>query len=331
MINTVLGAIDPASMGVTLTHEHLFINMMREQRIGGLLNDYELMVSEVRAFKETGGSTIWDLTPVELTHGAAPDPGGRFSDGRSPDLDPVDGGSRSASHIRSVIALSRETGVNVVVGTGHYRDPFLDKDWFDRRSVAQVAELMLSEIRDGIAGTDARAGIIGEIGSNNWYISSAEERSFRAAARVQRATGLCLSTHANRWPVGVDQLDLLEECGVDPRRVIIGHCDNTNLPEYHLALARRGCYVQFDNLFLKTDYDLQCRVRFVVNLIRAGHLDQILLSHDTCKRDHLRVEGGNGYCGIHNVFRPALEQAGVSGEEIDHIMAENPRRALVAA
>ncbi len=328
MVNTVLGAIDPSQMGVTLPHEHIFANMMREQRIGGLLNDYELMVSEVRAFKDIGGSTIWDLTPTELTYGAAPDPGGRFTKGHRADL--ADG-SRSANHILSVMALSRETGVNIVAGTGHYRDPFLDKEWFDQHSVAEIAELMVREIEDGIAGTEARAGIIGEIGSNNWYISSAEERSFRAAAKAQQASGLALSTHANRWPVGIDQLDLLEECGVDPRRVIVGHCDNTNLLDYHLALARRGTYVQFDNLFFKTSYDLEKRVGFVVNLIRAGFIDQILLSHDTCKRNHLRVEGGNGYCGIHYVFRPALQEAGVSKEEVDHIMTDNPRRALVPA
>jgi hypothetical protein len=75
-----------------------------------------------------------------------------------------------------------------------------------------------------------RAGVIGEIGADRWYVSAAEERSFRAAARAHLRTGLTISTHAARWPVGLEQLRLLTEEGADPRRVIIGHADSVPLP-----------------------------------------------------------------------------------------------------
>ena len=32
-----------------------------------------------------------------------------------------------------------------------------------------------------------------------------------------------MTLHATRAPLGLDQLDILEEEGVDPRRVVVGH------------------------------------------------------------------------------------------------------------
>src|SRR5262249_37643295 len=161
-----------------------------------------------------------------------------------------------------------------------YRDPYLDRVWFDRMGVDAIADEIVGDITEGVRGTGVKAGIIGEIGADRRYISAAEERSFRAAARAHRRTGLTISTHAARWPVGLDQLALLTEERVDPRRVIVGHTDTVPIPDYHLALARQGCYVSFDSIGTGSPYDADRAVDYVLNLVRAGFGEQILLSHD---------------------------------------------------
>ncbi len=301
-VMTVTGPVAEDEIGLVLPHEHIFINTVREYRGTGLLNDEHLAVREVSLFREEGGGTIVELTPVEL------------------DRDPA-----------ALRRVAEATGVHVVMGCGHYRDPYLDRDWFDRTAPDAIADLMVRDIEEGADGTGVRAGIIGEIGADKRYVSAAEERSFRAAARAHRRTGLAISTHAARWPVGLAQLEILTAEGVDPGRVIVGHADTVPMPDYHLELARRGCYVQFDSIGTGTAYDLDRAVDYVLNLVRAGFEDRILLSHDVFLRGHMRADGGCGYGYLFTSFLPRLIEAGLDEEQVRAFVTANPRRALTGA
>jgi predicted metal-dependent phosphotriesterase family hydrolase len=298
-IMTVTGPVGPGELGVVLPHEHVFIDLVREYRGNGLLNDEHLARAEIAALREAGGATLVDLTLDEI--------------GRDP------------SALRRV---SEATGVMIVMGCGHYRDPYLDRDWFDRMGVDAIADEIARDITEGVRGTGVRAGIIGEIGADRRYISAAEERSFRAAARAHRGTGLTISTHAARWPVGLDQLDLLAEEGVDARRVIVGHADSVPIPEYHRALARRGCYVSFDGIGTGSRYDQDRIADYVIELVRAGFGAKVLLSHDVCLRDHLRAHGGCGYGYLIDGFLPTLTAAGLDADQVWRLVTENPAAAL---
>ena len=296
---TVTGPVAPGDLGVVLPHEHVFIDLVREYRGNGLLNDEDLAKAEVAALREAGGGTLVDLTLDEI--------------GRDP---------------AALRRVGEATGVRIVMGCGHYRDPYLDRDWFDRMSVDVIADEITRDITEGVRGTGVRAGIIGEIGADRRYISAAEERSFRAAARAHRRTGLTISTHAARWPVGLDQLDLLAEEGVDPRRVIVGHADSVPIPDYHLALARRGCYVSFDGIGTGSRYDQDRTAGYVIELARAGFAAQVLLSHDVCLSDHLRAHGGCGYGYLIEGFLPLLTAAGLEADQVWRLVTQNPATAL---
>lgn len=324
---TVAGPVPASDLGPVLPHEHVFINLLPEYRQVGLLNDVEMMSQEVAAFVAAGGGTLVDVTTGQLSWGAATDPAGSMSG--SPGNGCPDDGGRARANVAALTQLASNTGVHLVLGTGHYRDPYLNRDWFDRHSAEQIGELLVRDLTKGFPGTDVRAGIIGEVGTDRWYISATEERSFRAAAHAQLRTGVAITTHAARWPVGLPQLDLLMSAGVDPGRVIIGHCDKVNLPDYHLELARRGAYVQFDTLHECTrPGEIDRRVGFVMKLVHAGYLDRILLSHDVCVREHLRSAGGIGYAFLLTDFAGALRSAGLNDEEIRQLVRVNPQRAL---
>lgn len=325
-VTTARGPIPADQLGVTLMHEHIFINEMLEERPVGLLNDYELMKQEVGHFLAAGGRTIVELSTAELTTGASPDPTGRFSG--VPSTGYAEDGSREPNQVLSLLRLSEETGLNVVLGAGHYREPYLDRAYVDRRGVNGIAEKIIEEATIGFAGTGVRAGIIGEIACDRWHVSAAEERSFRAAARAQQATGLTVTTHASRWPVGIEQLDILTDEGADPRRVIIGHCDTVNIPEYHEAIAARGAFVEFDTIRGSSEFDVRRRVNLVMNLVQKGFLDQILVSHDICTRPHLHDSGGEGYDYIPIKFVKTLLSAGLDDAAVEQLLVQNPRRAL---
>jgi predicted metal-dependent phosphotriesterase family hydrolase len=298
-VMTVTGPVAAQQLGVVLPHEHVFIDLVSEYRGNGLLNDEHLACEELRMLRAAGGSTLVDLTLDEI--------------GRDP---------------AALRRISEATGISIVMGCGHYRDPYLDRAWFDRTAVDAIAEELVRDITEGVSSTGVRAGIIGEIGADRGYISAAEERSFRAAARAHAKTGLTINTHAARWPVGTAQLQLLAEEGVDPRRVIVGHTDSVPIPDYHLALVRQGCYVSFDSIGTGSPYDTDRAVDYVLDLVKAGFGAQILLSHDVCLRDHLRAAGGPGYAYLLTDFLPRLTAAGLDPEQVRSFVTDNPRMAL---
>ena len=296
---TVSGPMPAAELGITAPHEHLLIDLFRVSRISdGLVNDEEMCVEEVRIFRDAGGRTIVDVT--------------------TPDL------ARNPLALRRI---SQATGVHVVTGCGWYRQPYYPEH-IDRVTVNAIADQIVHEIEAGVDGTGIRPGIIGEIGSDRDYISAQEERVFRAAARAQRRTGLALTTHTSFSPVGLRQLDILEEEGADLRRVIVGHCDTYLVRDYHEAILRRGACVQFDSVGQAYIYPDARRVKLLVELIRQGYTSQLLLSGDVCKKSHWHAYGGVGYDYCLRQFVPQLRDAGVADEQIHTMLVENPCRLL---
>lgn len=301
-VMTVSGPVDASTLGVTLPHEHVYLNLMQEYKKEGVLNDEALALRELQQFVDAGGRTFVDVTSVEL------------------DRDP-----------EALRRAAEATGLNLVMGCGHYRDPYIDRDYLDRRGVDGLAADLVAEIRDGYLDTGIRPGIIGEVGSNRKWISSAEERALRVAARASVATGLTVMTHAARWPLGIPQLDILEEAGVDPRTVVVGHCDMVPSMEYHETIAGRGAFVEFDTIRGENEYVTNLRVDWVMNLVRKGFLEQILLSHDVCLTTIYTAFGGQGYAFLFRDFLPRLRAAGLDEGEIETLIVRNPARMLTAS
>ena len=297
-VMTVKGPVPSRELGLTLPHEHLLIDLTRQVIQGGRINDLSLLQGELNAFAAIGGKTLVDCTTREI--------------GR----DPI-----------ALQTLSSSTGVNIVMGCGLYREPYISREWIDAHGADELAQQLIDEIELGVDGTGIKPGVIGEIGSEK-SITALEERVLRAAGRAHKRTGLTITTHTARWPNGLKQLAILKAEGVDPRRVIIGHCDTIPSPEYHFAIAAEGAYVEFDTIRGDNTYDTELRLGFITSLIHQGHIDRILLSHDVCLRSHLRALGGPGYTYVPTTLAEHLSQRGVSEDELHILLVENPRRAL---
>jgi phosphotriesterase-related protein len=232
-----------------------------------------------------------------------------------------------------LVRLSERTGLHVVMGCGWYRGAYYPAEArIDRRTVDDLADELLHEAQDGIAGSGVRPGIIGEIGTDKPWVSAAEERVHRAAARAARRTGLAITTHAVLSDVGLAQLRIFEEEGADLSRVVVGHADSYPSLDHYLEIVRRGANLEFDFLgmsFTPMEQHGEGRVvDLLVELLSRGHGDRILLSHDVCHNGQLVTYGGHGYTYIHETFLPRLRAAGVSAADIDRMTVDNPRRIL---
>ncbi|GAA1003134.1 aryldialkylphosphatase [Acrocarpospora pleiomorpha] len=333
-VNSVTGPIAPAELGVTLPHEHVFINMLRTAPRDGLLNVWEEQEAELRRYAEAGGTTILDVTNGELSELAAPLFWGEEQGLEiSPHQDPVTG-SRSPANVLATKAMAETVGLAVVLGTGHYHDSYLHRQWFESTPTNRLADFLIRDLVDEIPGTGVRAGFLGEIAADHAHVTTAEERSFRAAGRAARETGVMISTHAPTHPVGLAQLDILTEEGVPPERIVIGHADTVKHIRYSLELARRGVFVQYDCLMTcrigghLVMPELERRISYLLQLVDAGYEDQILLSQDVCARSHLHLKGGPGYAFLFTDFFPLAVDRGLDPGLIRRFTVDNPRRAL---
>jgi len=214
---------------------------------------------------------------------------------------------RDISFIRQV---SVKSGVPIVAGGGFYSQPFYPKE-ISAMSEEQIVKALVKQ------ADDDTLGVFGQIGS--WDEITADERKvFRAVGRAHVAINLSIFTHTGiPGKSALEQLDILEDAGVKPDRVVIGHLGNlVDASVYvHKAVCRRGAFVGFDRQGQNGDAQ---QVPMVMALIDAGFADNLMFSSDaSC-----------GYAKILTVFVPKLKAAGVSDQVLHRIMVDNPRRFL---
>ena len=306
-VMTVLGAVDPSSVGFTLPHEHTQIYLWHIQDrwdYWELTKDEPVALEELGLYRQAGGTTLVDLT--------------------------LPGVGRDPLWLRR---LAEQSGLNLVMGGGWYRTAYYPAEaLIDKRSVDSLAEELVGEATVGVGDTGVRIGILGEIGTDKPWVTPSEERVFRAAARASRRTGLAVTTHAVLSDVGAAQLTILEEEGVDPGRVVIGHQDSYPVLDHYLSLIGRGASIEFDFLgmsFSAVEEHGESRViDLLLELLHRGHADRVLLSQDVCHTSQLRHYRGNGYVYLQTTFLPRLRERGVSRAEIDQMTIANPRRVL---
>jgi phosphotriesterase-related protein len=347
-ITTVRGDIAPEAAGRTLTHEHLVwdatcwahpapreLGLAEQVRqpvrldnrghviyhnfyyLDNLVQmDAAVAVEEARKFRLAGGSTICDVTNVGI--------------GRDP---------------RVLYRVAVETGLNIVMGAGRY----VEGSWSledKAKSLEELKREIVAEFRDGVsAGSGAaagslpqrvRPGILGEIGVSD-LARPLEVKNLTASAMAQKELGCPMLIHTPIWEKqGNRILDILTEAGADARKVALSHLDPTMEDfDYADSLAKRGACIVYDQFgmelmtyegtFLPSD---EMRIRTVLEQIRRGNLEHILLSHDVAFKICLTRWGGFGYAHILENIVPRLRQKGLSQEQIDTILIENPKRFL---
>lgn len=332
---TVAGPVPPESLGATLLHEHVLVDIRppawkEREQVGAhidlgnrfgidygeviapgncVLGEIDTAVQELELMFSCGGQTV-----VELSCGGLnPDPIG----------------------LRDV---ARRSGVAIVMGCGYYVEEYIDPA-LHGQSIDWFAEEMIDHVQCGVGEAGIRAGIIGEIGCQSPW-TSLEQRIMTAAAIAQRETGASLSVHPGRHPDQPQEVvDFLLDQGADLSRVVMSHIDRTIFDDERLfRLADTGVVLELDLFGMESSYyklneavDMPndaARLRVLRKLIERGHLHQIAISHDICFRSRLCCYGGHGYGHIFRNVVPMMRRRGFSQDEIDTILVQTPARLL---
>ena len=329
VIRTVLKDYAPEELasGATLFHEHMSLRP-------GFLEDWNRYSADSRR-----ANTRPNAPPAPARAGAPPAPAAgtqtdKLSDEKFMTEEMtiakregisclVDAGhpdmGRSVDFLRKI---SQASGMPIVASAGFYTQPFYPKDvatW----SETQIFDQVMKQVRANPTGA------LGEIGS--WdYITKDERKVFRAMGRVQKETNIPLFTHTGiPGKSALEQLDLLEDAGADPKHIVIGHLGNLVDPttEIHRAIIRRGAFIGIDRVGATGNGDAAL-VAMVKSIIDDGYADNLMFSSDLSAGREMKQNGGSGYAKTFTIWAPKLKAAGVSDDVLHKILFDNPRRFL---
>ena len=299
-IMTVRGPVEPSNLGPTYAHEHLLGGPPKwstdSQDTDLTMLDYEAARKELELFKLAGGRGMVEMSTAEY--------------GRRPE---------------ELRALSEATGVHVIMTTGLHKDAY-SKPIADRNSIEQLVDVYTRDIKQGAGESGVRAGVIKGATSLN-QITEGEEKALRAAARAHLATGAPISTHTQAGTMGMEQITIFKEEGVDPSRVAIGHVDRKLEYDYHAAMMDTGAYLIYDQISKEKYVADRDRVATLVRLVREGYGDRLMLAGDFGRASYFTSnDGGPGFTYILWRFVPWLIQEGMPREAARAMLVDNPAR-----
>ena len=284
---------------ITYMHEHVTIDLSKEKNnIDCKLDTFDITKEEFLRLKELGVTRVVDVSNVGI--------------GRDVDY---------------VMKMEEATGLNIYMSTGYYKEPFLPKE-VEELSVEELAKKMIDDIKIGIDGKNKCATLIGEIGTGFEIMTELEKKVFHAAAIAQKTTGVFITTHTSLGKLGHEQLDFLENLGVDLNKVILGHVALSGDLSYIKSLLKRGAYVEFDTIGKNNYLPDETRVDFIKTLCEEGWSEKLLMSVDLTRRSHLKTNGGIGYAYLIETFVPMLKEVGVKESDLKNMLVENPKRIL---
>ena len=167
-VNTVQGPIDGADLGATLMHEHIFVlspDIEKTAEEWDESGQRARAVAKLRELKHKGIDTLVDLTVIGL---------GRY-----------------IPRVKAISDLVPELNIVVATGVYTYNDVPM---FFHFRGPGTVmggpepmVEIFIREIREGVADTGVRAGIL-KCATDRPGITPGVERVLRAVAQAHRAT-----------------------------------------------------------------------------------------------------------------------------------------------
>ncbi len=318
-IQTVRGAVDTADLGVTLMHEHVFVLTPDVQtNYPDEWGDEDTRVADaVRRLQvayDAGVRTIVDPTVVGL---------GRY--------------------IPRIQRIMEQVPIQLVVATGIYTYNDTPR-YFTYRGTSvnellgtdlpePMVDMFVGDIRDGIAGTGVRAGML-KCAIDDQGMTPGVERVMRSVARAHLETGVPITVHTH--PGSESGLEvkrvICDEEGVDPGRVVLGHSGDSTDCDHLAALADAGFVLGMDRFGLNLDVTFEARADTLLEMVRRGYTERMVLSQDaSCYIDW--IDPGLmpflpqwHYTHLFEDVFPYLLEHGGTQEQIDTMMVDVPRR-----
>ena len=333
----------PESLGLTLPHEHLFVDLrfLFRPPVAGSALGHELEPVELGNLYDVSYdwfSSLDNLQPDRRDRrrrGGAAVPAGRRPDPGRP---------TTVGHRARPLALqrvSRATGLHVIMGSGYYTEP-AHPPGLAAAARSALAREIVRDVTEGVGDTGVRAGLIGEIGCS-WPWTPAERKA--PTGGCQRRAGnrrAAAMIHPGRDPAAPEaHLDEVRRAGLDPRRVVIAHIERTIVDDPRAApgpSSTPAAHVEYD-LFgveicaLRLRAGRRCRTTPSACGRSSGWWSRATAGRCCCRttcasKVRLSRYGGTGLAHIPRRIVPRLRQRGLSEPDIRALVVENPARAL---
>jgi len=312
-VNTVEGRRAASELGRTLIHEHVLVGFpgwFMDARQPPFKRA-EAIARAVDAFQQLhahGVRTVIDPCPMDL--------------GRD---------------VEFIAEVSQKSGITLICTTGVYAESMGIPYTLRALPPEAVTEIFVKEIEDGIGTSGIKAGLI-KIATGEGHVTDYERKMIAASARAAMITGVPLISHTENCSCGHDQIDIATGEGLPASSLIVGHSDGRDDHDYQRALAERGAYVGFDRFGLEQIVPDAVRIKNLKKLADAGHKQRIMVSHDTVNCWLGGLPGGMAPEALNQIVPnwrmthlfehifPELLRMGMSQDDLDLIVTENPRR-----
>ncbi len=300
VLHTTLGPLGRDALGIILPHEHVFVDLRTPDAPGYAQADTEavvaLMAPQIAAITAQGVTALVECSTTGV--------------GRRADLD---------------LAVSRATGMPIVVPTGSYREPWITPFVRDADDAALEA-WMVRELDARLDEADFRAGWI-KLSAGDDGMTPLEERILRAAARAAIRTGALIGSHTIRGRVALEQVAVIEAEGGRAGRFLWIHTQNEPDFGLHRELAAGGAWIEYDDVGRGDDAVVAARI---LRALGAGLEPRLLLSHDLGWFDPAKPGGGapRPYTRLCGEMLPRLAAAGVGARTLRRLTEDNPFQAF---
>lgn len=317
VVETVKGQVDTDDLGTVLMHEHVFtIGTEIRQNYPGYPDQWDEehrvadAVAKLTEATTRGVTTIVDPTVIGL---------GRY--------------------IPRIQRINEQVDINIVVATGiytyheepvqfHFTGPGKIFDF----GVDPMTELFVGDIRNGIADTGVKAGLL-KCAIDEYGLTSGVERVMRAVGQAHVETGTPITVHTHAADkTGLIATKVFAEEGVDMSKVVIGHSGDSTDLDYLKELAATGAILGMDRFGIDVFSPFEDRVNTVAGMATAGYASQMVLAHDASCYSDFYPEAAIGvalpnwkYTHIFDDVLPALRERGVTDEQITTMLVDNPR------
>jgi phosphotriesterase-related protein len=309
-IQTLRGPIDLDQMGQTMMHEHVFFRTYPDKWHDKIV---AFAKKELQELIDAGGQTL------------------------------VDVGALPQRRIDWYAEIAPQLNLNVIMPTGFYvewRMPEALRELSENEYVMRFTQ----ELTEGIGDSRIRAGVI-KVAGRKVELTPWEIKVMRAAARVQRQTGVPICTHACEG--ARSQFDTLTKAGADPERIYLSHVEaefgweGRSLKEeaqYLLAIAKEGGSLYFNNFALERDTPHEDLMFLMHVLCDKGYAHRVLFGIDANfyadedgriywedEKTHPET-GCRDYAYTYTGAIPLMRRWGFTDKDFHTFLVENPRR-----
>lgn len=299
---TTLGPKNADELGLILPHEHIFVDLRTWDQPGygeaETADVLRLMQPQIVQAQAVGVTAL-----VECSTGGV---------GLRADIDK---------------AVSEATQLPVIVPTGFYREPWLPP-WAHEADLAQLQAHMTAELQSQIGDTGVTAGWV-KVSAGDEGITASETKVLQAAAKAAATVNAVIGSHTIRGQVVQDQLNIIEKAGYTADRFIWIHTQAEPDFALHLAMARRGAWLEYDAIG-NPDFSDEFFIERIQRVCDAGFGHKLLLSHDRGWYDPAQPGGGTpqAYTYLCQQFLPKLRASGVAEATIQQLTHTNPFKAF---